>query len=216
VRPLNFTVRQHGKLNAGSDPFDSDLTLHAAMSEDGTVSYTTYSRAQLVEALSRIDRSRYPRNFAALNRELQLRDPDSADDVPRTPARLPAIVFRYSLLLIGLQVGAGVLQGEVRMALAGEFHHAPPATTASLIIRFVVSGAIALAVYSYLAKHHRTSYTRAGAWVAVVVSLGNLLFAYVEQHTTVRAPLILLVAALAFNLVLVYVAGRLRGVRHAV
>lgn len=135
--------------------------------------------------------------------------------VPRTSPKLPTILLRYALLLIALQVGAGFLHGEVRMALAGEFEHAPPATPASLLIQFLISGAIALAVYSYLAKHHRTSYTKAGVWVAVLVSLVSLLFVYIEPHTA-RAPLIVLIAVVAFNLALVYVAGWLRGLRHAI
>jgi hypothetical protein len=43
---------------------------------DGDVDYSRYSRAELEEALSSIDRSRFPRNYEHLRRELDSRAPE--------------------------------------------------------------------------------------------------------------------------------------------
>jgi hypothetical protein len=44
---------------------------------DGEVDYSTLSRAQLEEALTRIDRHRYPRNYQSLVKELKTRPPET-------------------------------------------------------------------------------------------------------------------------------------------
>jgi uncharacterized membrane protein YjgN (DUF898 family) len=43
---------------------------------DGEINYSGYTREQLLEALTRIDRARYPLNFANLTRELDARPPE--------------------------------------------------------------------------------------------------------------------------------------------
>jgi hypothetical protein len=63
------------------------------MTDDGTIDYSTFSRAQLVEALSRINRSRYPRNFETLKRELDSRGPEASPVIPATSKRRPFLVW---------------------------------------------------------------------------------------------------------------------------
>lgn len=81
------------------------------MTDDGTIDYSKFERAQLLEALSRVDRSRYPHNFEALNRELHSRGPKAIPQVSDTALRLkPVSMWPY--------LGASLLCGNFMFAIA--------------------------------------------------------------------------------------------------
>lgn len=71
------------------------------MKPDGTVDYRSYTLAELKEALSRIDRSKYPINLRNLEAEIASRPvPASSIPSPRRPLRLKAWFFGFCWYLI--------------------------------------------------------------------------------------------------------------------
>jgi hypothetical protein len=64
---------------------------------DGDIDYTNLSRAQLEEALTRIDRSRFPLNYDHLVKELDTRGP--ALPQASAPAALLAVIGGTHFLL---------------------------------------------------------------------------------------------------------------------
>ncbi len=82
------------------------------MAADGKVDYAGYTTAQLKEALSSIDQSRFPLNFSALHRELSTREVPTAArgqanqelrSTPKTGHKRPVLVWIilvfYALLI---------------------------------------------------------------------------------------------------------------------
>jgi hypothetical protein len=192
-------------------PYRGRSSYSLASSMDGDIDYTALSRAQLAEALTRIDKVRYPRNYENLVRELSARPPDSPQQ--SRPVTLLAVIGRYTLSLVMLEVTFGVLLGEVRLyVFHGSFDHI---LGLYLLVKVLAIGAIALAVYVHLAKHHHVSFPKAAAGVVVAVSLFSPFAAYFDPHAKTFRPLLVLVTTLLFNLLIAYVAGRLSGWRRS-
>jgi hypothetical protein len=183
------------------------------MTDDGTIDYSQFTRVQLVDALSRIDRSRFPRNFEALNCELNARGPEPDIQARDSEPSLLALAGRYALTMVALQVLFGVLHGFGQAALSGRFADtSAPESSVSLSIRFVATLAIAFAVFAHLAKHHRLRFTKAGPWVAILVGLLSPVLGYFDPHVKPYRPVLLLVVSLGANFGLMYLAGWVTGV----
>ena len=125
------------------------------MAADGNIDYGRYTTAQLREALSSIDRSRFPLNFGALQRELSTRELSTrvADHRPQVPAPAPKPRRKRP-------VGVWIIVVFYAFFI--------PVGTASLIA--ATTGAIKLP--SHIAKY----YASFGAWdyvrVAIPIALG--------------------------------------------
>jgi hypothetical protein len=69
---------------------------------DGGIDYSAFSRAQLEDALTRIDKDRYPRNYESLVRELQVRPMVSpVASAPRDLRKWVIVLGWYQLLATG-------------------------------------------------------------------------------------------------------------------
>jgi hypothetical protein len=130
------------------------------------------------------------------------------------------LVLRYAVSLSLLQILAGALLFLVEVILSGNLNPSSPGyvgntlvpeSSAHLLIRFAISLAIVLAVYVHLARRHRASFAKAGIGVAVLVSLGGVIFGYFDPYESAYhpyRPVFVFVMNLVANLVLFYVAGR--------
>jgi hypothetical protein len=70
---------------------------------DGDINYSTYSRSQLEEALTRIDMHAYPRNYAKLVEELRVRPPDAPSK------RLPRDMRKWVVWIGWYQLAASLI-----------------------------------------------------------------------------------------------------------
>jgi hypothetical protein len=76
------------------------------MPSDGGIDYSKWTHGQLLDARSRIDGSRFPRNYEALTRELELRATAAKDQTPemqesqasRRPLGVRIVVIWYGVL----------------------------------------------------------------------------------------------------------------------
>jgi len=139
---------------------------------DGDTDYSKYSRAQLEEALTRIDANRYPRNFQNLTKELRGRPPDLPSE-PKTTS-VAALIGRYSLALLFTEFLFICIYLVVATVALG------PQAYPSTVRRHIVIPDAALLVaafllYWHLAKHHPTRFPRVAIGVVVVVSVLNAL-----------------------------------------
>jgi len=63
---------------------------------DGQIDYSSYTRAQLFDALRHIDRARYPLNLANLERALAVAPPGTDLNLPVNPVPFPAELDRWN------------------------------------------------------------------------------------------------------------------------
>jgi hypothetical protein len=163
---------------------------------DGDIDYSKYSRAQLEEALSRIDSARYPQNFARLQRELQMKPPEPLP--AREPPTILGLIGAYAGALLALQFIAGFIFTGVTVFFEGQHFKLEELRKGSVILTAAASTA-AFLVYLHLAKHHLALYIRVALGVAIVVSV-------ITAFMSAR-PIPALFAILIPNLVIGTLAG---------
>jgi hypothetical protein len=181
---------------------------------DGTIDYSRYTRAQLLDALTRIDGNRYPLNFQALNRELAVRPTETTAHRPSRALPFPIFVVWNATVLSMLLILSGLALGLVQTLISGDFDrllhgtvNRTPPTGTSLLIRLVTTIAITFGFYMHLAAHRRSSYRKLGVWVAVAVSVPTPLFAYLDPVGSRLNWIVILALNLALNLLLFFLAG---------
>ena len=165
---------------------------------DGDKEYSKYTRAQLEEALSRIDSARYPQNFARLQRELQMKPLSSRCPGTRTSNRVLGLIGAYAGALLALQFIAGFIFTGVTVFFEGQHFKLEELCKGSVILAAAASTA-AFLVYLHLAKHHLALYIRVALGVAIVVSV-------ITAFMSAR-PIPALFAILIPNLVIGTLAG---------
>jgi hypothetical protein len=148
------------------------------MATDGDVDYRSFTRAQLEEALSRIDPQRYPLNHARLLRELAARPPIATQaPIHKGGVSKPSsarLVITYTVTLTILSVFAGFIIGVSRRIAPGLIpKHVDGQFDAGLALWAVGALVVCFLVYRHLARRHRARYFRVGVPVAALVGLGN-------------------------------------------
>jgi uncharacterized RDD family membrane protein YckC len=116
------------------------------MANDGDSDYTKYTSAELREALTRIDRNRYPINLAALNREIAAREQQNAGENIAPPSA-DIMLRKYSTFWP--RFWAGILDGLVQRPIDWiETFIFAYTTSISLRVLAVVFCSVAFLVYS--------------------------------------------------------------------
>jgi hypothetical protein len=132
---------------------------------DGDIDYSQFSRAQLEEALTRIEPTRFPRNYENLRRELATRAPE-----PQRERGPPAIA-----VLVGCYAGAFVLLQGLALFLFGSalvviFGVPSELTHRAMLVNFAVFAVVAVGTFFHLARNFPGQFAKVAVGVAVVIS----------------------------------------------
>lgn len=178
---------------------------------DGDIDYTNLSRAQLEEALRRIDRSRFPLNYDHLVQELGARGP--ALPQGSAPTALLTVIGWHAFSLIALDMVFGFV---LLTAQALVLHRLlDNISEARWIVKIVGTAAVTLAVYLHLEKRHSVAFPKAAAGVAIIVSLFATLMAYFGSHEQVPTAMFALATIFALNIVIASSVGFVSRIKKA-
>jgi hypothetical protein len=144
------------------------------MSDDGNINFQSYTRAQLQDALSRIDRERYPQNYKKLVAELSSRR-DETFNVVALPPKPRSVSYAIWLLWATLALGA------LRMLII--FPYMPKGLSFGITVAIVIAVMLVLfLLYWWLLS----ALSRGRNWARItllVLFLGWLFVAY-DQFIT--------------------------------
>jgi hypothetical protein len=169
---------------------------------DGDIDYSRYSRAQLEEALTRIDRSKYPVNYENLRRELDARAPE-----PQRETRPPSTAF----LIVCYTMAVLVLNAVVRLffdaALVLIFHDPSEARGVAGPWKLGIFFALLVGACFHLARTYRSQFANVMVGVALVLGGFNVLAARLPPFRSTLNPIAAILQVLVLTL-LAAVAGR--------
>jgi hypothetical protein len=178
---------------------------------DGDFDYSQLSRAQLEEALTRIDRHRYPVNYQKILRELEVR-PADAPPAPEVLPSLMSLTGWYSMGLVSATIlfefGVAAVAALLRWAGASV-----PDVTSSPVVGSLVTIVAALVVYFRLIRNHPRQFGPVATGVAVVVSSFWAILTHLTPASKTISPITVLIATLTFNFTVASLVGSYHGVR---
>lgn len=185
---------------------------------DGDFDYSQLSRPQLEEALTRIDRARYPINYQRILRELEVRPPESpaAQSAQAQPSVLNLIAW-YSIGLVVAYVVTYLSVGFVGTILVAVMHQ-KAATGADAVpptwIRSLIAIAAPLVLYFHLARTYPDKFLRAAAGIAIVASLICMAISYIPADAKTPGPATVFVTTVMLNFSTASLVGTLNGMRQ--
>jgi hypothetical protein len=174
---------------------------------DGDFDYSQLSRAQLQEALTRIERTKYPINYERILRELETRPPDQpALPAPSSPVSL---VAWYSVALFGGCVSLWLFLGIV-LRLVG----AAALVTGSRFFVPLVGVTVPFVLYLRLVAKHPQHFRRVALAIAFVGSLLCTLAADVLSGYGLSRPAMVFFGMLSANVVIASLVSTRQGMRQ--
>jgi hypothetical protein len=183
---------------------------------DGDFDYSRLSRTQLEEALTRIDKGRYPINYQRILKELEVRPPES----PAAPAEAKQSVLNlitwYSLGLVVAYVLAYFWAGFVAMMVLAVLHPKDVASPEAIppLIGSLISVAAPLVLYLHLARKQPGKFLLVAAGVAIAASFLCTVISYIFSDTKLPKPGTVFVATLILNFTMASLVGTLSGLRQ--
>jgi small-conductance mechanosensitive channel len=184
---------------------------------DGDFDYSQLSRAQLEEALTRIDRGRYPINYQRILRELEVRSQESptGQSVQPQPSVLNLIAW-YSIGLVSAYVVAYFCAGFVVAAvlavlgLKGVFEPKlmPP------LIGTLIAIAAPLVLYLRLVRTQPGKFLRVASGVAIIASFLCAALSYIFADAQTPRPATVFFATVTLNFTIGSLVGTLYGTRQ--
>jgi hypothetical protein len=170
---------------------------------DGDIDYSRFSRAQLEDALTRVDRARYPRNYENLRRELDARAPE-----PHQVARAPSIA-----VLVGCYAGAFLLvQGLANLLLTSALvvilREPSQFRGGATPMQLAVFAAFAVGMYVHLSRNFPGQFAGVAIGVALVISALNAIGSIFGPFGLTPNPMIAFAGMLVLTL-LAAVVGRI-------
>lgn len=164
---------------------------------DGDIDYSRYSRADLEEAIARIDRSRFPINYQNLRRELDTRDPE----LLREP-RPPSVAFLIVCYTAAVLVLNAVLNLFLSAVLAVIYHDNAPSDFRNMATHLKEGIFLVLVVgaYFHLARSFRGQFAKTAIGVAFALSAFNLLATRLPRFQMTVSPVAAFLGMLALML----------------
>jgi hypothetical protein len=173
---------------------------------DGDFDYSKLSRAQIEEALTRIDKGRFPLNNERLLKELQARPPEAPQVTP--PPSTMVLIARYSASLAFAYiflVGGWRLVSVLLSPRTDIF-----AAFRSPLVNSLIGIVAPLVVYVHLAGEHPNRFLRVASGVAFLVSFLDAALFYSPSNP--RTSLLVFIGMLVGNCAVAAVVGNLRNV----
>src|SRR5215469_5244347 len=183
---------------------------------DGDFDYSRLSRSQLEEALTRIDKDRYPVNYQRILRELEVRPPESPAVPVQAEQSLLNLIAWYSIGLVVVYVVGYACAGFLAMIVFTVLHPKqafnpeaiPPVTV------LLISIAAPLVLYFHLARKQPGKFLRVAAAVAIAASFLCTAISYILADTRLPKPATVFVTTLVLNFTIASCAGTLSGLRQ--
>jgi hypothetical protein len=164
---------------------------------DGDIDYSRYSRADLEEAITRIDRSKFPINYQNLHRELDTRPPEPARETRPPSAALLIVCYTAAVLVLN-----AVLNLFLSAALFVIYHDNAPSDFGEMATHLKEGIFLVLVVgaYFHLARSFRGQFAKTAVGVAFALSVFNLLAARLPRFQTTVSPVTAFLGMLALML----------------
>jgi hypothetical protein len=182
---------------------------------DGDFDYSRLSRTQLEEALTRIDKGRYPVNYQRILKELEARPPDSQTPPTRPEQSVLNLIAWYSIgLVVAYLVAYGCAGLVVTMLLAVLYREVPAEPVIPRLLDSLIWTTAPLVLYLHLVRSQPGRYLRVATGVAIAASVLCAVISSIPTGVKAPKPATVFVATLMLNFAVASLVGTLSGMRH--